>query len=110
MATRYKILGQVAPTANIDTNVYTVPNGKDTVISTIVIANRSAVNATYRIAIRPGGANIQASQYVAFDIVVTASDSTAMTLGLTVSQSDIVSVRSSSGDLTFSLFGTEIDI
>jgi hypothetical protein len=110
MATRYKVLGQVAPSATTDTTVYTAPAGKDTVISTIIVANRASTNASYRIAVRPAGATLANLHYVAFDIVVTANDSTAMTLGLTLSATDVVTVRASSADVTFSLFGTEIDI
>ena len=57
MAVTYKVLGQVAPNANTVSNVYTVPAATQAVVSTIIIVNRNNnANATYRIAVQPGGA------------------------------------------------------
>jgi glucose-6-phosphate dehydrogenase assembly protein OpcA len=104
----YKVLGQSAPTATTDTNVYTVPSATSAVISTIVIANRAGTAATYRIAVRPGGAAIANQHYVAYDITVGAGDSTALTLGITMTATDVLTVQASTADLSFSVFGTEI--
>lgn len=108
MATTYKVLGQVAPSATTDTTLYTVPSATQAVISTIVVANRAATAASYRIAIRPAGATLANEHYIAFDILVGANDSTTLTLGLTVGATDVVTVRASTADLTFSAFGSEI--
>lgn len=107
MAT-YKVLGQSAPAATTDTNVYTVPSATETIISTIVVCNRSSSAATYRIAVRPNGATLANEHYIAFDVTVGASDSTALTLGITLDASDVVTVRASSANLSFSLFGSEV--
>jgi len=108
MANAYKVLGQSAPSATTDTDVYTVPSATEAVISTIVIANRSASDATYRIAVRPDGATIADEHYVAYDITVGARDSTGLTLGITMKASDVMTVRASTADLSFSVFGSEI--
>ena len=57
----YKVLGQSAPSATTNTDVYTVPSGKSAVISTLAICNRGTANATYRIAVRPVGVPIDGS-------------------------------------------------
>jgi hypothetical protein len=108
MPTNYKVLGQVAPSATTDTTLYTVPSTTETVISTVVVANRSATAATYRVAIRPNGATIANQHYIAFDVSVSGNDSTTLTLGLTMDAADVVTVRSSTADLSFSAFGSEI--
>lgn len=108
MPTNYKVLGQSAPSATTDTTLYTVPSATETIISTIVIANRAASAGSYRIAIRPNGATLANSHYVAFDVAIAANDSTALTLGITIDASDIVTVRASSADMTFTAFGSEI--
>jgi hypothetical protein len=108
MATTYKVLGQSAPAATTDTNIYTVPAATEAVVSTIVIANRSATAAGYRIAVRPDGATLANEHYVAYDIAVAESDSTALTLGITINAGDVITVRASSADLSFSVFGSEI--
>jgi hypothetical protein len=107
MATVYKVLGQSAPSATTNTTLYTVPTG-NAVISTIVIANRASTGATYRIAVRPGGATIANQHYIAYDVQVGGSDSTALTLGLTLTNTDVVTVYASTADLSFSIFGSEI--
>ena len=108
MAQNYKVLGQSAPSATTDTDVYTVPSATEAVISTIVIANRDTSDATYRIAVRPDGATIANQHYVAYDITVGAGDSTALTLGVTMNAADVLTVQASSADLSFSVFGSEI--
>lgn len=109
MATRYKVLGQVAPSATTDTTLYTVPANKDTIISTLVVANRSGTAASYRIAIRPAGETLVDKHYIIFDVTVGAGDSTTLTLGLTLSATDVVTVRGSSSSLSFSAFGSTVD-
>jgi hypothetical protein len=108
MPTNYKVLGQVAPGATTDTTLYTVPSSTEAVISTLVIANRAASSATYRIAIRPNAATLANLHYIAFDVSVGANDSTTLTLGLTLDAADVVTVRASTADVTFSAFGSEI--
>jgi hypothetical protein len=108
MANAYKVLGQVAPSATTDTTAYTVPSATEAVISTIVIANRAASAGTYRIAVRPNGATIANEHYLAYDIAIAANDSTALTLGITIDATDVVTVYTSSADMSFNLFGSEI--
>jgi glucose-6-phosphate dehydrogenase assembly protein OpcA len=102
-----KVLGQVNPSATTATTLYTVPSAKSAVISTLVIANLAATAATYRVAVRPAGATLANLHYVAYDITVGASDSTALTLGITLATTDVVTVYASSTTLTFSAFGDE---
>lgn len=108
MPTTYKVLGQSAPSATTLTTLYTVPAATATVVSSIVIANRDSTSATYRIAVRPDGAAIANSQYIAYDVTVGASDSTVLTLGITMDATDVLSVYGSTANLTFSAYGSEI--
>jgi hypothetical protein len=104
----YKVLGQSAPAATTDTNVYTVPSATEAVISTIVIANRAATAGSFRLAVRPNGATIANQHYIAYDVPIAANDSTTLTLGITVDAADIVTFRASSADMSINVFGTEI--
>ena len=108
MATAYKVLGQSAPSATTDTTLYTVPSATETIVSSIIIANRDSSSATFRIAIRPDGASIANSHYIAYNITVGASDSTVLTLGLTLNATDVITVYASTANLTFSAYGSEI--
>ena len=108
MALTYKVLAQSAPSATTNTDIYTVGAGKQAVVSTITIANRSATARTYRIAIRPGGATLANQHYIAYDVILPASDTVSLTLGITLAATDVVTVYASTTDLSFGIFGTEI--
>jgi hypothetical protein len=108
MATTYKVLGQSNPAATTATTLYTVPASTSTVVSTLVICNQAASAATYRISVRPAGAAQTAAMYLAYDVAVAANDSTALTLGVTLATTDIITVYASSATLAFTAFGSEI--
>lgn len=108
MPTAYKVLGQSAPTAATLTTLYTVPSATQTIVSTVVVCNRSASARQFRIAVRPDGAAIANQHYLAFDVTVGASDSTTLTLGITMDAADVLSVYGSTADLSFTAFGSEI--
>jgi hypothetical protein len=106
--TIYKVLGQSAPSATTNTDVYTSPASTQSVISSIVVCNRSASAATYRIAIRPSGAAIANQHYIAYDVPLAASDSTTLTLGITLAATDVVTVYMSTANQSVSVFGSQI--
>lgn len=108
MATNYKVLGQVAPSATTATTLYTVPSATQAVVSTIVVANRVATNSSFRIAIRPAGAALSNEHYLAYDVAVAPLDSTTITIGVTLAATDVVTIYASSANLSFNAFGSEI--
>ena len=108
MATTYKVLGQSAPSATTNTDVYTVGSGKSAVVSTISVANRDSTAATYRLAVRPAGATIANQHYIAYGATVPANDSINLTLGITLAATDVVTVYASTANLSFNVFGSEI--
>lgn len=107
MATIYKLLGQLDPAANADGDLYTVPAGATAITSTLAIANRSATSKNYRVAIRPNGNTLSNVHYIAYDIPLNRNDSVMLTLGMTLPENTIVTVRSQ-GEITYNLFGSEI--
>jgi hypothetical protein len=108
MATTYKTLGQLAPSATTATTLYTCPSATQTVISSLVVTNRGASAGTYRIAIRPNGATLSAEHYIAYDAPIAANSFVSLTLGLTIDASDVVTVYASTADFSFNAFGSEI--
>jgi hypothetical protein len=108
VATTYKVLGQVAPSATTATTLYTVGSGKSTVVSTIAVCNRSSTAATYRVAIRPAGATLANEHYIAYDSTLAANDSTMITIGITLATTDVITVYASTANTSFSAFGSEI--
>jgi len=108
MANAYKVLAQSAPSATTDTDVYTVPSATEAVVSTIVMANRAGTAGTFRIAVRPDGDTIADEHYLAYDVPLAANDSTTLTLGVTMDAADVLTVQTSSADMSVNVFGTEI--
>ena len=108
MATTYKVLGQSNPAATTATTLYTVPSATATVVSTISVCNQASTAATYRIAVRPAGATLAAQHYIVYGATVPASDSTMITVGLTLATTDVVTIYASSATLSFNAYGSEI--
>lgn len=108
MATTYKVLGQIAPSAASATTAYTVPSATQAVISTITACNQGTGSANVRIAVRPDGATLEAKHYIAYDVTVGAGQTAAFTIGVTADASDVITVQSSTANVSFNVFGTEI--
>jgi len=108
MAATYKVLGQVNPAATTATTLYTVPSAKSAVVSTITVCNQAAAAATFRVAIRPAGATLAAIHYISYDSTVAANDTTALTIGVTLATTDIITVYASTATVSFNAFGSEI--
>lgn len=106
--TSYKILGQSAPSATTSTDLYTVPASTETIVSSLVIANRAATSATYRVSVAANGAALENKQYLVYDGFIQANDTISLTLGITIDATDKIRVYASTGDLSFNAFGTEI--
>lgn len=107
MATVYKVLGQSAPAATTNTNVYTVPSGTTSVVSTIAVCNRG-ITTNFRVAVRPAGATLANEHYIIYDTPVNANDSVFITIGTTVNATDVITVYAGTANLSFSLFGSEV--
>ena len=108
MATAYKVLGTSNPAATTATTLYTVPAATGTIVSTINVCNQSTSTASFRIAIRPAGATLATSHYIAYGTSIPANDSIALTMGITLAATDVITVYASSATLSFLAFGTEI--
>jgi len=108
MATVYKVLGQSSPSATTATTLYTVPASTSTVVSTITVANLAGSAATFRISVRPAAAVQTNAMYIAYDVTVGATDTTTLTLGLTLATTDVITVYASTANLAFNAYGSEI--
>jgi hypothetical protein len=108
MPQTHKVLGQSNPSSATLTTLYTVPSGTQAIASTLTNCNQSSTAGTFRLPVRPGGASIVASHYIAFDSAVAGNDAVFLTLGLSLNAGDVVSVQASSASQSFNLYGVEI--
>lgn len=107
MASNYKVLGQINPSATTNTTLYTVPSLTSAVCSTLTICNLG-VSTTYRVAVRPAGEAIANKHYIAYDASIPQNDTVFLTLGVTLGNTDVVTVYAGTANLAFGLFGMEL--
>ena len=108
MADTLKVLGQTAPADTNEATLYTVPEDTVTTVSSIVACNLTGNTPTFRVAVRPKGATVANEIYIYYDKAMAANDSIFIIIGLTLSDDDVVSVRSSANnEIAFSIFGVE---
>ena len=106
--TTYKVLGQVAPLATTETDLYTVPASTETIVSSLVVTNRGTTSATYRISVSVNGAATATKDYLIYDATINANSVVALTLGITMDATDKIRVYGSTANLSINAFGSEI--
>lgn len=102
----YKTLGQESPSAATDTTLYTASG--EVVGSTLTVCNTNSTPVTYRIAVRVGGASIATKHYIAYETELLAYTTHTWTIGPTIDNTDVITVRASATGVAFNLFGHEI--
>lgn len=109
MPTVYKN-AQVQGTAGLSTysTLYNTSASATAVISTILITNTSASSGTYRIAIMGSAGTPAASNWLVYDSTVAGNDTIALTLGVTLGNSQFIRVSSAANTITFTAFISEI--
>lgn len=107
MATAYKVLGQVNPSAATATTLYTVPSATSAVCSTLSVANLG-VSTTFRVAVRPAGATLANQHYIVYDSALNAGSAVFLTLGVSLAATDVVTVYAGTANVAFGLFGSEV--
>jgi hypothetical protein len=110
MSDALKVLAQSQPAANTLTTIYTVPNTVDigTTVSSIVICNTAATSDVFRISIAIGGAADTPAQYIYYDLPMDGNDTFIATIGISLAEGDEIRVRSTTGNLSFNVFGVEV--
>jgi hypothetical protein len=108
MTETFKVLAQVNPSAAALTDAYTVPASTSTVVSSIVVANRSATPTAFRISVAVAGAADDNKQYVSYGVPIAANEVITHTLGITLAATDVVRVYATLATLSFNIFGSEI--
>jgi hypothetical protein len=93
--------------AGAATDLYTVPAGKEAVISTITVANPTLSATSYRVGVVKSGETLALKNWIAFDIPLAANATTTLTLGITLATGDKIVVSNDTGQVSFAAFGSE---
>jgi hypothetical protein len=109
MAFTYKVLGVSAPADTSNADLYTVGSGKSAVVSTLAISNVTAAAVAARVYVRVAGATAAVGNALVYDTSIAANSTTALSLGITLAATDVITVRSATGAaLSFFAFGSEV--
>jgi hypothetical protein len=109
MTEALKVLGQSFPAANTLTPIYTCGSTLGSTCSSITICNQSpTVTAYFNVSVAIGGSADTPAQYVYYQLPIDPYDTFIATIGFTLAENDVVRVLSTTGTVSFSLFGCEL--
>lgn len=112
MPNTYKILGQVNPSANTQSNVYVVPAATEAVVNSLTIANQGTSNVSYSVIVMPSAEFASPASNGKYFLIRGSSmpggDTATLTLSLTLPAGAVLAANTNSADLSFSAFGVEI--
>ena len=108
MAFSYKVLGQAIPAFNSNVDLYTVPASTSAIISTVNVCNQTTSNVTFRLSIRPAGVTGTSKHFIVYDSPIPAQDTMALSLGMSLGNTDVITAYTFQGNVSFAVFGTEI--
>jgi hypothetical protein len=101
----YKVLAQSAPSSATATTLYTATNA--VIISTLNVANTGGAADLIRVAVRPAGAALANEHYITYGVQVPSGGVFSIQGGITLANTDVVTVYSTTGTSSFSAFGSE---
>ena len=106
---RLGVLGNT-DTASTMQNLYSVPSGKQAVVSRLDITNPSNVDIVITVAISPAGATYTAKHARKSNYTIPANSDDSIGKGWTLGATDVLRVQSSRDDTSFMLFGSEVTV
>jgi len=109
MATAYKN-AQLQGTASLSTygTLYSTGASTTAVISSIVVTNTASASKQYRVAIMGSAGTPAAANWIVYDATIAGNDSVALTLGITLGNTQFIRVSSTDNTVTFSAYLSEI--
>lgn len=109
MAEAYK-RSSIQGTSSVSTyaTLYQVPASTQAVLSTISICNTASVSGTYRVGFASGASDPAIADFLVYGATVAANDTTFLTVGVSLSSGTFIRVSSSSTNIVFNTFISEI--
>ena len=107
MAQVLKILGQAAPGATSETDLYTVPADTEAAVSSVYACNRSTGSAKVRVSVSADGGATANKDYLYYDVEIPANDTFVATVGLSLDAADVIRVYTDVNTVSFSAYGAE---
>lgn len=108
MTNAWKVLGQSSPGAASMTTLYTCGGGTQTIVSCVIVCNRSATPTSFRLSVDVNGGGDSNEDYIAYDVPIQGNETIALGHGITLDASDLIRCYATLATLTFSVYGQEI--
>ena len=106
MAITY-VTKQAISITTTEVTIYTVPAVTVSKLVTIIIANRGAVQGTYRLSQAVGGGATQTKDYISYDITLGANSTDMITSPIFGNTGDKFILYASNGNFTVSIHAQE---
>jgi hypothetical protein len=107
----HKILGQINPSANTQTNVYVVPASTAALVNSIHVDNLTTTNASYSIIVVPSSENSTTplpKHFLLRGSIAPNGDTVLLDFPLTLPAGTVVAANTNNASLAISAFGVEI--
>jgi hypothetical protein len=107
----HKILGQINPSANTQTNVYVVPASTAALVNSIHVDNLSTTNASYSIIVVPSSDNSASpspKHFILRGSIAPPGDTVLLDFPITLPAGTVVAANTNNASLAISAFGVEI--
>ena len=107
----HKILGQINPSANTQTNVYVVPASTASLINSIHVDNLGAANASYSLIVMPSNEFANPAlprHFILRGSIAPTGDTVLLDFPLTLPAGTVVAANTNGASLAFSAFGVEV--
>jgi hypothetical protein len=107
----HKILGQINPSANTQTNVYVVPASTAALVNSIHVDNLSTTNASYSIIVVPSSDNSASpspKHFILRGSIAPPGDTVLLDFPITLPAGTVVAANTNNAGLAISAFGVEI--
>lgn len=98
VVTGYKILGQIATTANAIFNVYVVPASTSASIGTITVCNGTANDVLLDLVMRPSTEALATKHFIVRGITLPAADTLIIDSGVTLNTGAILAANTTGGN------------
>ena len=107
----HKILGQINPSANTQTNVYVVPASTAALVNSIHVDNTGTSNASYSIIVVPSSDNSTSplpKHFIVRGSIAPPGDTVLLDFPLTLPAGTVVAANTNDPNLAISTFGVEV--
>lgn len=101
---------QSNPAAATPADLYTVPASKEAVISTLAIAEHGGAPADFKVLVRPAGAAAADVHVLVNAAELVANDTQFLTIGIVLAATDVITVETTTADVTFTAFVNETEV